>query len=114
MLALIQKIKVIKRFNRILAVFLKAGFKTLIYDYGFKKHLSPFRRLKRNKERDDVEMAVKLRLAIEELGPVFVKFGQILSTRSDFLPRAYIEELQKLQSKVPPFPFIEAKRIIEE
>ena len=45
------------------------------------------------------------RLALEELGPTFVKFGQILSTRPDLLPPAYIAELSKLQDTVPPEPW---------
>ena len=45
---------------------------------------------------------VRLRLALEHLGPIFVKFGQLLSTRRDLLPAVYANELAKLQDKVPP------------
>ncbi len=48
--------------------------------------------------------AVRLRLALEDLGPIFVKFGQVLSTRRDLLPADIAEELAKLQDRVPPFP----------
>ena len=48
--------------------------------------------------------AVRLRLALEELGPIFVKFGQMLSTRRDLLPTDIADELAKLQDAVPPFP----------
>src|SRR5688572_19845953 len=48
--------------------------------------------------------AVRLRLALEALGPIFVKFGQVLSTRRDLLPPDIAEELAKLQDQVPPFP----------
>jgi ubiquinone biosynthesis protein len=48
--------------------------------------------------------AVRLRLALEALGPIFVKFGQLLSTRNDLLPPDVAEELAKLQDQVPPFP----------
>src|ERR1035437_1756859 len=48
--------------------------------------------------------AVRLRLALETLGPIFVKFGQILSTRRDLLPPDIADELAKLQDQVPPFP----------
>jgi|HigsolmetaAR201D_1030396.scaffolds.fasta_scaffold01181_12 ubiquinone biosynthesis protein len=56
----------------------------------------------------------RLRLALEELGPIFMKFGQMLSTRRDLLPRDIADELEKLQDRVPPFSGAEAKRIIEE
>jgi ubiquinone biosynthesis protein len=52
--------------------------------------------------------------ALEELGPTFIKFGQILSTRPDFLPPAFIAELEKLQDKVPPFSSLTAKEIIKQ
>jgi len=48
--------------------------------------------------------AERLRLALEELGPIFVKFGQVLSTRRDLLPRDIADELARLQDRVPPFP----------
>ena len=57
---------------------------------------------------------VRLRQALEELGPIFIKFGQLLSTRSDLLPEDVIQELQLLQDKVPPFPGKQAKAIIEK
>lgn len=55
----------------------------------------------------------RLRLALEELGPVFVKFGQILSTRRDLLPDDMAESLKQLQDRVPPFPSDTARNIIE-
>jgi len=48
--------------------------------------------------------AVRLRLALESLGPIFVKFGQVLSTRRDLMPTDIADELAKLQDRVPPFP----------
>jgi len=59
-------------------------------------------------------MAVRVRMALEELGPTFIKFGQILSTQADILPQDWIDELEKLQSSVPPFEYEEVQRIIEE
>ena len=52
--------------------------------------------------------ALRLRLALEALGPIFVKFGQVLSTRRDLLPTDIADELAKLQDQVPPFPSVEA------
>jgi len=48
--------------------------------------------------------AIRLRLALEELGPIFVKFGQVLSTRPDLMPPDIVSELSLLQDRVPPFP----------
>ena len=57
--------------------------------------------------------AVSVRLALEELGPVFVKFGQILSTRRDLFSQELSDELQKLQAQVPPFDSNEALKVVE-
>jgi len=56
----------------------------------------------------------RLRRALEELGPIFIKFGQLLSTRRDLLPEDISREFLKLQDNVPPFPSKEARRIIED
>ncbi len=55
----------------------------------------------------------RIRLVLEELGPSFIKLGQLMSTRADLFPAEYIEELSKLQDRVPPIPFSDVKRIIE-
>ena len=65
------------------------------------------------KQREVFEPAVAVRHALEDLGPVFVKFGQILSTRRDMLPERYADELAKLQDNVPPFPTDQAIQLIE-
>jgi ubiquinone biosynthesis protein len=56
----------------------------------------------------------RMRLAVEELGPTFVKFGQIMSTRTELLPPELIEELKKLQDHARPLPFSEVKEVILE
>ncbi|HSW09109.1 ubiquinone biosynthesis regulatory protein kinase UbiB [Aquabacterium sp.] len=55
----------------------------------------------------------RLRLALEKLGPIFVKFGQVLSTRRDLLPLDVADELAHLQDRVPPFPSVQAVALIE-
>jgi ubiquinone biosynthesis protein len=57
--------------------------------------------------------AVRLRLALEALGPIFVKFGQLLSTRRDLLPTDIADELAKLQDRVPPFPAEQAMAVLQ-
>jgi len=64
--------------------------------------------------RQKLPQAVRIRLAIEELGPIFVKAGQIISTRRDFIPDDIAMELAKLQDRVPPFSGDIAKRLIED
>src|SRR6185503_19281263 len=56
----------------------------------------------------------RLRLALEELGPIFVKFGQAVSTRRDLLPSDIANELARLQDRVPPFPGNVAREIVEQ
>jgi ubiquinone biosynthesis protein len=73
-------------------------------------YLSPWYWLRRNQLPD---YPVRMRRALEDLGPIFVKFGQILSTRRDLLPNAVADELAKLQDAVPPFPGKEARAQIE-
>jgi ubiquinone biosynthesis protein len=55
----------------------------------------------------------RLRLALEELGPIFVKFGQVLSTRRDLLPVDIVDELVLLQDSVPPFPFEQVQQVLD-
>ncbi len=70
--------------------------------------LNPYRRV--NKK---IPRGKRIRLALEDLGPIFVKFGQTLSTRRDFIPIDIADELAKLQDRVPPFSGEEAKSIVE-
>ncbi len=72
--------------------------------------LLPWRWLRR---RHATSRAVRIRRTLEDLGPIFVKFGQILSTRRDLLPDDIADELARLQDRVAPFPGDEARAIIE-
>ena len=78
-----------KRLREIIGAFSSVGLTTL---------------KEKGKPIEDKSTPRKLRLAFEKLGPSFVKIGQILSTRSDLFPEAYIRELSKLQSDVLPLP----------
>lgn len=72
-----------------------------------------FRRCKECEIETVTSVYQRMRLAIEELGPTFVKFGQIMSTRPDLLPPELITELKKLQDQVAPLPFSEIRKVIE-
>jgi len=74
----------------------------------FLKIVMPWTWVKRRTSR-----GVRIRRALEQLGPIFVKFGQILSTRRDLLPDDIAVELARLQDQVPPFPDAQARQIIE-
>jgi len=73
-------------------------------------YLSPWYWLRRNRLPS---YPVRMRKALEDLGPIFIKFGQILSTRRDLLPREFADEFAKLQDAVPPFPGTQARAQIE-
>ncbi len=69
-------------------------------------------------ERSDIDRAIypspqRIRRVFEELGPTFVKLGQLMSTRADMFPPEYLEEFKKLQNRVPPVPFEEIRAVIE-
>jgi ubiquinone biosynthesis protein len=72
--------------------------------------LSPYYWLRRRNE----PRGVRIRKTLEDLGPIYVKFGQALSTRKDLLPEDIADELVKLQDRVPPFPNEVSRRIIEQ
>lgn len=82
---------------------------SVLASYGF-GHIYRTRVRTKHKDQD----ATNLRLAFEELGPSFIKIGQIISTRQDLLPPNYIREMSKLRDDAPPFEFSEMKRIFEE
>src|SRR3546814_2388947 len=63
--------------------------------------------------RPKTPRGVRLRLALESLGPIFVKFGQVLSTRRDLIPLDVAQELALLQDRVPPFPSAQAAACVQ-
>ncbi|PKN48184.1 MAG: ABC transporter [Deltaproteobacteria bacterium HGW-Deltaproteobacteria-20] len=65
-------------------------------------------------EREQISLAVRLRLVAQDLGPCFVKLGQLLSTRGDVIPQDIVEELRKLQDDVPPVDFVEIREQVEQ
>ncbi len=77
---------------------------------SFLMRLSPWRLFAQSTRRPRGE---RIRLALEELGPIFIKFGQALSTRRDLLPEDIADELAKLQDRVPPFPGAQARMLVE-
>ncbi|MCD6555544.1 MAG: AarF/ABC1/UbiB kinase family protein [Anaerolineae bacterium] len=111
-----QRYRHLKRYQEIARVLLKYGFSELVDQLELASYLSLSRRLLRREaiERPHLTAPERIRLAIEELGPTFIKFGQIMSTRPDLIPPAYIAELEKLQDTVAPAPWEAIKQEIEE
>jgi len=98
-----------QRYRQIADVLVKYGFGILVEEV-----IPGGRRLRALRRPPGEERSVyeRIRLAIEELGPTYIKFGQIMSTRRELLPPELIEELQKLQDQVAPLPFEEIRPVI--
>jgi ubiquinone biosynthesis protein len=107
----------INRYREIIAILVKYGFGDILAKLGLQKHLDFSKGFILGKAATEIAALSRwerVRMALEDLGPTFVKFGQIMSTRPDMIPQELISELEKLQDKVPPFSTEDAKRIIEE
>jgi len=110
-----MKLRVLARLLRIRRVLLRHGLGDFVRDEhvsGVLRALllhSPGTRVRRDRTRGEL-----LRLSLQELGPIFVKFGQALSTRRDLLPPDIANELAKLQDRVPPFDGAIARKIVED
>lgn len=111
-----QTYKNIKRIRHIVRVFLGHGFGQFIEQVNLQRFIPLSKRLKFFRRWENIEkhtISERLRLAFGELGPSFIKFAQLLSSRPDLITSEYAEEFKKLQDKVPPFPSDKAIQIIE-
>lgn len=110
-----KKIRHIKRYQDVAKVLTRHGFGFFVEEIGLLQMLSlPKRLLTHTEEIDPLTVGERIRQAIEELGPTYVKIGQIASTRADIIPEKVLRELEKLQDNVPPFSFEQVSAIIEE
>ncbi len=107
----------LNRYREILGVLFKYGFGDIVETLKIEQYIEIGLQMISRKRRDQIEKlsrAERVRMAVEELGPTFIKLGQILSTRPDLVPLEYSRELSKLQDHVPPFPYEEVRTIITE
>ncbi|WP_294637305.1 ubiquinone biosynthesis regulatory protein kinase UbiB [uncultured Aquabacterium sp.] len=95
-------------------IVLRYGLDGLMLDSLRRPGLSLLGRILATGRRLDAPRGQRLREALERLGPIFVKFGQMLSTRRDLIPADVADELARLQDRVPPFPGEESVRLIEK
>jgi len=105
----------IQRYRHIITILFKYGFGDVIDKLKIEQYLEIGWQMVSRKRREKIESlsrAVRVRMALEDLGPTFIKMGQILSTRPDLLPGEFIQELPKLQDDVPAFSLSEIKEII--
>lgn len=110
-----KRIRHIKRYRDVAKVLARHGFGFFVEEMGLLHMLSlPKRLFTDTEEMDPMSSGERIRLVIEELGPTYIKIGQIASTRADIIPQDILSELEKLQENVPPFSFEEVAEIIEE
>jgi ubiquinone biosynthesis protein len=111
-----HRYSMLKRYGQIIEVLQKYGFGYIVDQIG----LSSFRGftfgLKKKEEANSLNNSgpIRARMILEELGPTYIKLGQLLSMRRDIIPPTYAVEFAKLQDDVPPFNFDEVEAIIKE
>lgn len=106
----------ISRIRKLIEVLVKYGFEDIVVNTGLRNILTPKTKVTGKIGDGDQQFTQtrweRIRLIMEELGPTYIKLGQMLSNRPDLVPEPLIKELEKLQDRVPPFSTEEAKEII--
>jgi ubiquinone biosynthesis protein len=108
-------VKELWRLGKIIRIFVKHGLGDIAERLFKKAEKGPVdQRQKEWTVKNGFPSPQRIRCVLEELGPSFIKLGQLMSTRADIFPPEYIEEFTKLQDQVPPVPFSDIKRVIEQ
>jgi ubiquinone biosynthesis protein len=100
------------RLRTIVSVFARHGFQNIVERVQLGRYL--FEKLNPNKEIENFTVAERIRMSFEELGPTFVKLGQLLATRPDLVPESWVIEFEKLHASVLPLPFEIIKQVLQE
>ncbi|MBI2413672.1 MAG: 2-polyprenylphenol 6-hydroxylase [Deltaproteobacteria bacterium] len=108
-------LKNIRRINEIAVTLIRYGFGGLVSElHLFPRALAQIERIFVSKKKTEgLTVPERIRMVLEELGPTYIKLGQIASTRADLLPAEWVEEFKKLQDMVTPIPFEDVKAVIE-
>ncbi len=112
-MSVLKSFRYMQRYRKIASALVRNGFGYLIHELDLSA-VAPFARADGKAREENRSSWKRVRNILEELGPTYIKLGQIASTRSDLLPEALIAELQHLQDHVPPFSFEDAKHIVED
>jgi ubiquinone biosynthesis protein len=110
----VSHLRDLPRYRQILATLVRYGYQDVVAALHLEGIVRPFERVALGDDVPPQDRARRLRLVCEDLGPTFVKLGQLLSTRPDLLPEAYTTELAFLRDDVRPFPFADAEAILAE
>jgi ubiquinone biosynthesis protein len=111
-----RKYSVIKRYGKIVDILVKYEFDHIADKLRIRRFRSLKSRIKRKEKGKDIHKTrpERVRMVLEELGPTYIKLGQVLSMRHDLIPIKYIKEFTKLQDEVQPFDFEEVRTLIKD
>ncbi len=112
-LQLQKRYKHFRRYREIANVLVKHGFGYVLNSLGLAEFSPPRHLPAQENNASEESKAIRLRMVLEELGPTFIKLGQLFSTRSDLFAPVYVKELEKLQDKVPSVPFADIRELLE-
>src|SRR5450755_4609739 len=123
MISVVSAVRDLGRLREITSVLVRHGFGEIVARAAFGRaprasaeapaEIPPEEAARGEDEKRRISGAARVKLVLSDLGPSFIKLGQILSTRADVLPAELIAELKSLQDDVPAIPFVDIKGVLE-